>query len=83
MAGMIVVVIARFCLMPVLARRDLELDAILKPLCCQMACTANALDRSGCLVEVFHLVERAIRCLEQGFDGCAILGIDRNANAHG
>jgi hypothetical protein len=31
MVGMVLVVIARFGLMPALARRDLELDAILKP----------------------------------------------------
>jgi hypothetical protein len=44
--------------------------------------SANALDRSGYLVQFFHFVERAIRCPKQGFDGCAILWINRNANAH-
>ena len=42
----------------------------------------NALDRSECILKMFHLVECAIRCLEQGFIGRAILRINRNANAH-
>ena len=42
----------------------------------------SLLIRSGYLFWLFHFVERAIRCLEQGFDGYAIIGINRNADAH-
>jgi hypothetical protein len=42
----------------------------------------NALDRSECILEMFHLVEFTIRSLEQSFIGCAILRINGNANAH-
>src|ERR1700674_1365993 len=38
---------------------------------------------SECIIKMFELVECAIRCLEQGFIGCPILRINRNANAHG
>jgi hypothetical protein len=41
-----------------------------------------ALDRSECILRMFHLVEFTIRSLKQSLIGCAILRINRNANAH-
>jgi len=46
----------------------------------------KAMDRSErhlLLSPLLHVVKPAIRCMEQGFDGCAVLRINRNANTHG
>lgn len=43
----------------------------------------NAMDLSGCLLMLFHHIERTIRCLEQDFHGYAVLRINRDAEARG
>src|SRR6267143_3883801 len=45
----------------------------------------DAMDRSErhlLLSPLLHVVKPAIRRMEQGFDGCAVLRINRNANTH-
>src|SRR5579863_602744 len=38
---------------------------------------------STCSLQFLHLVERAIRCLKQSIDGCAVFRINRNSKTHG
>ena len=46
-------------------------------------CRDISLPGSACFLQYLHFVERTIRCLKQGIDGCTIFWIDSHANAHG
>src|SRR5579872_6610702 len=39
--------------------------------------------RSGRVFGLFHLVKRTVRCLEQAFDRCAILWVNRDSDTDG